>query len=285
MRFPGSSWGNRTRSRFAAAGAMTTAWRFLVVPSSTRSWLSSDALIVPATRPMLAQILSATSRRPGASRITTGSSGRSSVAATGRPRQAALRGVSASRRSPASVATTRMCGLMSSSVPVTVRNGAAPPAPRPAAHRWCAGRVSLPPGLAKTAARKRWRRATLAAACAPAQRPQHSGPAGRPCMCPSPSQSYCVRLLTLRNQPGARQAVWPFLPQWSRIYVVRGDCRGMPPFAIRTRRQERCIERVAAVVKGPWCGYRCLVSVGGERVAVVKPRMAPPAKSRASVTM
>jgi RNA polymerase sigma-70 factor (sigma-E family) len=28
--------------------------------------------------------------------------------------------------------------------------------------------------------------------------------------------------------------------------------------------------------EGAWCGYRCLVSVGGERVTVVRPRMPPP---------
>lgn len=52
----------------------------------------------------------------------------------------------------------------------------------------------------------------------------------------------------------------------------------MAPFAIRSRRQGRCIERVAAVVKGPGVGTVAFVSVGGERIAVVKPRLAPPSE-------
>src|ERR1700731_3367319 len=75
-----------------------------------------------------------------------------------------------------------------------------------------------------------------------------------------------------------RQAVWPFLPQWPRIYVLRATARNTVVCAPNAqagallRMRGRCGE-------GARCGYRCLVSVGGEHMGAVQPRRAPPGEN------
>src|SRR5579859_1974695 len=70
--------------------------------------------------------------------------------------------------------------------------------------------------------------------------------------------------MTMGNRPGARQAVWPYrpgrvthLPLVGEIRKGRG-CDANPQAGAPLGTRGSCGDRVR-------CGYRCLVSVGGER--------------------
>jgi RNA polymerase sigma-70 factor (sigma-E family) len=79
---------------------MVTNWRFLVLPSSTSRPSPERSTIVPVTRPIFAQIRSATPRARLCSRSTARSPGRSASGSSGPPRQAIASGVRANRCSP-----------------------------------------------------------------------------------------------------------------------------------------------------------------------------------------
>jgi RNA polymerase sigma-70 factor (sigma-E family) len=72
------------------------------------------------------------------------------------------------------------------------------------------------------------------------------------------------KFLTMRNRPGARQAVWPFLLDGPFLGGLLAAA-GYAAVAMQNRRQERCWERVVAVVNDPGVGTVAFVSAGGER--------------------
>ncbi len=95
--------GSLTSTRPLAFLGMTTFWMLLVAPSLTSTLAESQSTMIPVTRPMLAQILSATPDRDGSSLMTASSPLLSAPGSNGPPRHAVASAVSANRRSPPSI--------------------------------------------------------------------------------------------------------------------------------------------------------------------------------------